>query len=124
MVTVVTPNALRQVSRGTGAVLARRLQIRLQLGKRALSRTQVSRLESLPQSREIAADRIAARSGLRPALRLIRQHLLQCRVSLLSTRQVSGLERTGQLFKILHDLLAAALLLRLRRAGYERNGRS
>ena len=85
---------------------------------------QVSRLESLLQSREIAADRVAARSGLRPALRLIRQHLLQCRVSLLSARQVSGLERTGQLFKILHDLLAAALLMRLRRAGYERNGRS
>ena len=118
---VVTPH-VRQAAR---SALTLRLQIALQLRESALRRTQISRLDSLPQCFEVVADRVAARRrGLLAVLGLIWQQLLQCRVSLLCSRQVSGLERAGKLFEILHDLLAAILSLRLSRTGSERDWRS
>ena len=122
VVVMVTTDALGQAACRTA--LALRLQIVLQLGEGALRRTQVSRLESLTQRFEIAADRVAAGRGLLAILCLIRQQFLQCRVSLLCSPQVSGLERIGQLFEILSDLLAAALPLRLSRTGNARDRRN
>lgn len=115
MAAVVTPD----VCQAARSALARRLQIVLQLREGALRRTQIARLESLPQRLEVGADRVAARRGLGTVRVLIRQQLLQRRVGLLGSRQVSGLERTGELFEILHDLLASTLPLRLSRTGIQ-----
>ena len=121
MVVVVTTDTLCHGRAACRTALALRLQIVLQLREGTLRRTQISRLESLTQCIEIAADRVAGRRGRSTVLYLLRQQLPQCRVSLLCIRQVSGLERFGELFEILSDLLAAALVLRLSRNGKERN---
>ena len=117
MVAMVAAHRVCQVARHAGAVLAGRLQVILQLGERALRRTQASRLESLAKRLEVFGNRAAARRRrLLGALGLSPEQLLQGRVRLLRATQVSRLERTGQLLEVLHDLLAAALALHLRRS--------
>ena len=114
---VVRPQGLHQ--RAGRAGLALRFEIVLQRREGTLRRGEVSRLESLAEGVEIVNDRVGAggrRLGGRGAvLGLRRQQFLQCRVGLLRSGKVSGLEGTGQLLEILLDLLGEGEGLRLSR---------
>ena len=123
MTVVVRPHGLHQRARRAG--LALRIEIALQSGEGALRGGEVSRLETLAEGVEIVHDRVGAggrrlagRLGGRSAvLGLRRQQFLQCRVGLLRSGKISGLQGTGKLLEVLLDLLGEREGLRLSQGG-------
>src|SRR5580704_5300890 len=95
-----------------GAGLLGRLNVVLQLRKRALRLSQIAGLEILPERREIGLDRgrsVRTRTRSRRALGL--HQLLEIRVVELRGSQVAGLKITGQLGVILLSRLFRTNLL-------------
>ena len=108
------------------AVLEGRLHIALQLGKSALRGAQVAGAEGLAKSGEIVLKRVVAATRWLPirglAARVIALlKLLQRRVRLLGSGEISGLERTGELFEILHPLMHEAAPIGLGETGIGRD---
>ena len=89
------------------AGLERRLHIRLQLGEGTLRATQVAGAEGFAKGGEVVLNRAVGRlstGGLATGLSGLLK-LQQCRVSVLGSGEVSGLERTGELLEILLPLI-------------------